>query len=162
MKKYIILLFIIVFGIIHISCSSSNIISKNEGEVIGQKTCTPGISIEIPKTKIELLSFLTWDVKELIITPTIIGGIDSLLSIIKYPEIAMWAGVSGPVLCEFTITTEGKASNTKIIQGIGAGCDEAVYDAVRIIKYTAALKDGKKIDQRMRASFNFILIKSKP
>lgn len=133
---------------------------KFEGEVIGQKSCTPTRFVEeLPESKIELLSFLTWDNKEPIIPPTVIGGLDSLISRVWYTGIALRMGFSGPVICEFTITTEGNAANIKILKPIGAGCDEAVHEAIYKTKYIPAKKDGKNIDQLMRASFNFILIK---
>jgi TonB family protein len=115
-----------------------------------------------PDTKIELLCFLTWDVKDYVIPPTIVGGIDSLLTIFYYPEVARRAEISGPVICEFTITTEGKATNIKIIKSIGAGCDEVVSNAIKSLSYIPAERNGLNINQLMRVSVNFILIRKKP
>jgi|WetSurMetagenome_2_1015567.scaffolds.fasta_scaffold19744_2 TonB family protein len=138
-----------------ISCSSS----KSEDK-ISILTCNLSTTKFIgPDTKIELLCFLTWDTIKYLNPPTIIGGIDSLISVITYPEIAVRAGVSGPVLCEFIITTEGNASDMKIIKGIGAGCDEAVLGAIGSIRYIPAKNNGVNINQLMRVSINFKLLK---
>lgn len=136
---------------------------KFEGDYARQISCTPTRFVpELLETKIEILSFLTWNPKVSVTPPTIVGGIDSLRSQIRYPEIARRMVVSGPVICEFTINTDGKATNIIIVKPIGAGCDEAVREAIYSTKYIPAKKDGKNIDQLMRASFNFILIKKKP
>jgi TonB family protein len=144
------------------SCSSSTTSQIFEGQVIRQKDCTPVKNIQIPDTKIELLSFLNWNPSEATKPPEIIGGVDSLISNIHYPAIARNMGYGGSVLCEFTITSEGKVSNFKILKPIGAGCDEMVQDGIKKTKYIPAQKNGKRIDQLMRASIKFIIIKKKP
>ncbi len=160
-NKYIFLFLIYsVFISLLISCTSTQ---KFEGDFTRQKSCLPTRYVEeLLETRIEILSFLTWNLKESVTPPTIIGGIDTLRSHIRYPEIARRAVVSGPVICEFTITTEGKATDIKIIRGIGAFCDESVHEAVYSMKYNPAQKSGLNINQLMRVSVNFILVKNKP
>ena len=67
---------------------------------------------------------MTWNPSESTKPPEIIGGVDSLISNIHYPFIARNMGYGGSVLCEFTISSEGKVSTVKVLKSIGAGCDE--------------------------------------
>jgi hypothetical protein len=113
-------------------------------------------------TKIELLSFLPWNLKESIEQPTIIGGIDSLISKINYPEIAKRAGLQGPILSEFIVTTEGIAKDIKIIQGIGEVCDLEIIYRIKLTRFNPAIKNGKKINQLMRFAVKFSVTKKKP
>ena len=112
-------------------------------------------------TNIELLSFLTWNQTESIEPPTIIGGIDSLISRIIYPEIAKRAGIQGAVLSEFKVTTEGIATDIKIIQGIGEVCDLEIIHQIKVARFNPAIKNGKKINQLMRFAVKFSIIKKK-
>jgi TonB family protein len=112
-------------------------------------------------TNIELLSFLTWNQTESIEPPTIIGGIDSLISRIIYPEIAKRAGIQGVVLSEFKVTTEGIATDIKIIQGIGEVCDLEIIHQIKVARFNPAIKNGKKINQLMRFAVKFSIIKKK-
>ena len=105
--------------------------------------------------KIELLSFFVWDTLEPVTPPSIMGGVDSLLKKIRYPEIPKRAGVRGPVICEFIVTKSGTAQNIRIVQGIGAGCDEEVISALRKTMFNPAEYNGEKIDQLIRAAINF-------
>jgi TonB family protein len=50
---------------------------------------------------------------------------------LQYPAPARENGVEGTVVVEFVVTPEGRMTETRIIHGIGAGCDE---EAMRIIK----------------------------
>ena len=162
MKSYRTLFLILILCFNFFYCSSSTSSNIFEGQIIGQKDCTPVKNIQIPNTKIELLSFLTWNPSESTKPPEIIGGVDSLISNIHYPFIARNMGYGGSVLCEFTISSEGKVSTVKVLKSIGAGCDEMVQEGIKKTKYNPAQKNGKSIDQLMRASIKFIIIKNKP
>ncbi|MBI5726690.1 MAG: energy transducer TonB, partial [Ignavibacteriales bacterium] len=65
----------------------------------------------------------------------IIGGYDTLSSKVVYPEAAKKAGVSGRVSLWAYIDEFGKVVGTRLISGIGAGCDEAAVDAIRQVRY---------------------------
>ena len=56
--------------------------------------------------------------------PEPIGGINSIQEKIQYPEIAKRAGIEGKVFILAYIDENGNVAHTKIIKGIGAGCDE--------------------------------------
>lgn len=111
-----------------------------------------------PETKIELVSFICLNAEKSLTEPQIVGGVDSLLAKIAYPEIAKRAGVEGTVTCEFVINSNGKVSRIKIIKGIGASCDENVMLAIKTQKFIPAQKEGKPTKQLVRAIFNFKLL----
>ena len=48
-----------------------------------------------------------------------------------YPEAAKLSKVEGPVIVEFMVSEGGNVTDTKIIKGLGHGCDEVVIDLLR-------------------------------
>jgi len=152
------LLFIyLIFG-----CSSSS--TTEEVHYIYMKCGLSKSNYVPPDTKIEIISFLSVDTMQVDQLPEIMGGIDTVLAIIKYPEIARRAGIEGIVIIEFTIVSLGKAKNYKVVKGIGAGCDDAVIGALIFdLKFLPAIKDGKAVNLLMRTAvkFNLIPLKSK-
>lgn len=76
--------------------------------------------------------------------PVYPGGLaalkETIVKNLQYPEAALKAGVSGSVLLNFTIDSEGKMQNIKVMQGISPECD---VEAVRV---TRLLKDGNLAD----------------
>lgn len=63
------------------------------------------------------------------------GGITAMKKFIKenlsYPQTALQQKIEGTVYIRYTINYKGKVVDTKIITGIGYGCDE---EAIRLIK----------------------------
>ena len=79
------------------------------------------------------------------VMPELIGGLSSIQSKIKYPEIAKRAGIEGKVYVLAFIDETGNVANAKIIKGIGAGCDEAALDAVKQTKFKPGRQKGKPV-----------------
>ena len=77
--------------------------------------------------------------------PEVIGGLYSIQSKIRYPEIAKRAGIEGKVHVQAFIDENGNVTNAKIIKGIGAGCDEAALDAVKESKFKPGRQRGKPV-----------------
>lgn len=75
--------------------------------------------------------------------PEPIGGIKSIQEKIHYPEIAKRAGIEGKVYVLAFINENGDVVSTKILKGIGAGCDEAALDAVKQTKFIPGKQNGK-------------------
>ncbi len=69
---------------------------------------------------------------------------------LKYPLEARSRGVTGKVFVEFVIETDGTLSDTKILKGIGSGCDE---EALQVIKssppWIPGRNNGVAVKQRM-------------
>jgi len=77
--------------------------------------------------------------------PDPIGGTAAILKLIKYPEIAIRAGIEGKVLVLAFVDENGNVNNAKIIQGIGGGCDEAAIDAVLKTKFKPGRQQGNPV-----------------
>jgi protein TonB len=69
---------------------------------------------------------------------------------IKYPNLARENKVEGTVYIQFVINQNGEISDTKILRGIGAGCDE---EALRVIKKMPAWAPGKQRGKPVRVQF---------
>jgi protein TonB len=69
---------------------------------------------------------------------------------LQYPDKARDAGVDGKVNVQFIVNEDGSVSNTKIIRGIGAGCDE---EAIRIINSMPKWKPGKQNGKAVKVYF---------
>ena len=77
--------------------------------------------------------------------PMPVGGLYSIQSKIKYPEIAKRAGIEGKVFIQVFIDEDGNVVEAKVIKGIGAGCDAAALDAVKQTKFTPGKQNGKQV-----------------
>ncbi len=77
--------------------------------------------------------------------PQPIGGLQGIQEKIKYPEIALRAGVEGKVYVRAFVDETGTVTGAEIVKGIGAGCDEAALDAIQKTKFTPGKQRGKPI-----------------
>ena len=75
--------------------------------------------------------------------PGPIGGMIAIQEKIKYPEIAKRAGIQGKVIIQAFIDENGDVVHTKVLNGIGAGCDEVAVDAVKKTKFNPGTQNGK-------------------
>lgn len=89
--------------------------------------------------------------------PSPIGGMASIQQNIRYPEIAKRAGIEGTVYIAVDIDEKGNVTNTNIMQGIGAGCDEAAIDAIKQVKFKPAIKDSIPVKYRITIPIQFKL-----
>jgi TonB family protein len=77
--------------------------------------------------------------------PGPIGGMFAIQEKIKYPEIAKRAGIQGKVIIQAFIDENGNVVHTKILNGIGGGCDEMAVDAVKKTKFNPGTQNGKPV-----------------
>lgn len=89
--------------------------------------------------------------------PELIGGIASVQKLIKYPEMAVMAGIEGRVVVEFIIDQEGNVRDPVIVRGIGGGCDEEALRAVSKAKFIPGKQRGKPVLVRFSLPINFSL-----
>ena len=82
-------------------------------------------------------------------------GILSINKYLEIPFIAKRLKLTGEIIIEANIDKYGIMKDTKIIQGIGYGCDEAVESALMKIKFTPAQKGGKEVDSKVIIYFPF-------
>ena len=79
------------------------------------------------------------------IMPEVVGGMYAIQEKIIYPELAKRAGIQGKVFVLAFIDEKGDVTGTKIIKGIGGGCDQAAMNAINQIKFVPGQQDGKPV-----------------
>ena len=77
--------------------------------------------------------------------PVIKGGLPELMKHLRYPEEAEKAGKEGMVLLQVLLDAEGNVKDTRIIRGVGYGCDEEAVRAVKEMEFTPASYGGKHV-----------------
>ncbi|MBI2419888.1 MAG: energy transducer TonB, partial [Ignavibacteriales bacterium] len=101
-----------------------------------------GTSVVEPEVVEKDIPFESFAVEEV---PAFLGGDEALLQYIsdnlRYPEIAIRAGVEGLVSIVFLVDKNGKIKDASVIKGIGAGCDE---EALRVISSLPDWHPGKQ------------------
>mgnify|MGYP002639551434 CR=1 FL=1 len=90
--------------------------------------------------------------------PVPIGGYNSIMKRVVYPEIAREAGIEGTVTIEAVIGKNGLIREAKILRGIPkTGLDEAALAAVLETKFHPALQMGRPVPVRMAIPIKFRL-----
>ena len=89
--------------------------------------------------------------------PYPIGGIQAILNLITYPEIARRAGIEGKVYVLAYVNEEGRVVKTEILKGIGGGCDEAAEYAVKHTKFSPGKQRGKPVKVKVMVPVRFQL-----
>ncbi|MFZ4401250.1 MAG: energy transducer TonB [Bacteroidales bacterium] len=74
-----------------------------------------------------------------------------LIKNLVYPKTARETGIEGTVFISFVVETDGSISHSKVIRGIGGGCDE---EAIRVIKLMPKWEPGKQSGKNVRVQFN--------
>ncbi len=69
------------------------------------------------------------------ICPEPLGGMESIYKKLTYPTEARAYGLEGKVKLVVKINTDGKVIDSKVISGIGLGCDEAAIDAIKATRF---------------------------
>jgi len=87
--------------------------------------------------------------------PSFPGGEEKMLEYIKknvkYPAVARENNIQGRVYINFYIDKEGKVQGTKVVRGIGGGCDE---EALRVVRSMPQWKTGKQNGRAVNVYFN--------
>lgn len=89
--------------------------------------------------------------------PELIGGMESIMSRLQYPEIAKRAGVQGRVYVLAYVNEKGEVVRAEVQKGIGAGCDEEAVKAVRAAKFKPGMQRGKPVKVRISIPIRFQL-----
>lgn len=71
---------------------------------------------------------------------------------IVYPQLAKEAGVQGVVYVSFVVNEAGKVESSKVLKGIGLGCDEEVLRVIN--KMPQWKKPGKNAGHAVKVRFN--------
>ena len=87
-------------------------------------------------------------------------NIDSLQSRIKYPEIAIRAGIEGTILIELTFDGNDKIINMKPVSNIGASLEESVMNSIKDFNFIFDKNISKDSSVLLIVNF-FIVLKNK-
>jgi protein TonB len=71
----------------------------------------------------------------------------------KYPEMALDAGIGGRVFLRFVVSETGNISNVKVQRGI-PDCKECDEEAVRVVRSMPAWKPGKNNGKAVNQWYN--------
>ena len=77
--------------------------------------------------------------------PQLIGGLQSLATQIRYPEMARRAGIEGRVFIQFIVNEEGEVEHPRVIRGIGGGADEEALRVVSLAEFTPGMQRGRPV-----------------
>lgn len=91
------------------------------------------------------------------VMPEPVGGIEAVYKNVTYPKLAQQAGVQGKVFALVFVDENGSVQDAKVVKGIGAGCDEAVIDALKQSKFTPGKNKGQAVKVKLSMSFVFKL-----
>ena len=89
--------------------------------------------------------------------PVLINGLSELQKQIKYPPVALEAGIEGRVVVQFIVTEQGDVYNAAVIRGIGAGCDEEALRVIKSAKFKPGMQRGKAVRVRYTIPITFKL-----
>ena len=83
----------------------------------------------------------------------------TLLSEIKpdYTESARRRGITGDVVLEIVVRSDGRVGNIKLMSGLGSGLDERAVDAVRQWRFSPARRHGTPVDVMVEVAVEFRL-----
>ena len=82
---------------------------------------------------------------------------DFIIESMKYPEIAFRQSISGTVVLEFIVETNGKTSHYRIIESVGGGCNEEAKRIARLINWKPGTKNKKMVRSIMQMKVTFEL-----
>lgn len=90
--------------------------------------------------------------------PEPIGGIQSIMGKIVYPEIAKRAGIEGRVYVQAYVNKDGSVDGVDVLKGIGAGCDEAAMEVMLGAKFKPGRdENGNPVKTKVVVPFFFKL-----
>jgi len=93
--------------------------------------------------------------------PTYPGGLKAMRLFIQqnltYPKLALDAKIQGKVFIKYVVNGEGKVTETKVIHGLGHGCDEEAIRIVCLFKFNVKRTRGLKIKHNRSIKIHFNL-----
>lgn len=122
-------------------------IPEGIGEAPTEEEVPPAVEVEKPA---EDKIFLIVEQK-----PAFEGGDAALIQYLRknllYPPLALENDISGTVVIQFVVNTDGSIVNTNILRDIGGGCGE---EALRVVRGMPKWQPGKQRGKAVRVQFN--------
>lgn len=81
--------------------------------------------------------------------------LETIYSRFEIPTVAKALKLRGMIIIEGFVDKEGNLKQTKIVEGIGYGCDQLVENSLLKSKFTPATKKGEPVDANIVLSFPF-------
>jgi TonB family protein len=105
--------------------------------------------------------------KQFIPKPIYVGGVKAMKVFVakelKYPQEALEKKIEGRVHIKYEINYRGKVVSTKVISGLGHGCDIEAKRIVSLMKFQIAeIPRKRRLKFFKKISINFKLPKEKP
>lgn len=89
------------------------------------------------------------------ICPVPLGGLKLIQENLVYPEHALLYGLEGVVTLIALVNEKGDVVSSKIIKGLGLGCDEAAQQAVAKTKFIPGQDKGKIVESSVTLNIEF-------
>jgi len=89
--------------------------------------------------------------------PEMIGGMQNLYKVLKYPEIARLAGIEGKVIIQLLINEDGVPSNPIVLRSAGQILNDAAVEALLQQRFKPGRQRGKAVRVQMAFPVTFQL-----
>ncbi len=89
--------------------------------------------------------------------PFPVGGLESIMEKITYPEEAKRDRIEGRVFIRAVINKDGFVIDTEVLKGIGGGCNEAALQAVKETRFSPGRKNGVPVNVEVTVPILFRL-----
>ncbi len=91
------------------------------------------------------------------VMPAPVGGLESIMKKITYPDMAIRTKTEGKVYVLILINESGDVDDVKIVKGIGAGCDEEAAKAIKKTKFSPGMNKGAAVKTKLGLAISFKL-----
>lgn len=82
-------------------------------------------------------------------------GIKSINANFVVPDIAKRLKLNGQIIVEAQVDMNGFVTDTKVLKGIGYGCDEALQSALLKTKFNPSKQNGESINSTIKIIYHF-------
>lgn len=124
--------------------------ANNNGNISNAKTA---VENKVTKNPTDLLTIKC----EEQVCPRPIGGLDAIIENFEIPPVARRLKIKGEIVVEALVDKYGIVRDTKVIKGVGYGCDDALESALLKTKFVSAKNSGVDVDSKMTVRYNLNL-----
>ena len=93
--------------------------------------------------------------------PVYPGGLKALREFVRqnlvYPKAALEAKIQGKVFVKYVVNESGRVIETKVIHGLGYGCDEEAQRLVKLFRFDVKKTRGLKLKHNKSIKIHFSL-----
>lgn len=128
---------------------------QSNNEINGSKSIEVKTKIENPVSN-KPLNVLTIKCNEQV-CPRPIGGVDAIIEKFEVPSVAKRLKIKGEIIIEADVDKYGIVRDTKVIKGVGYGCDDALEIAILRTKFVSAKNSGVDVDSKITVNYSLSL-----